>query len=66
MSADFKHMKIFLRCSFINVDFIFLPRGNSTSIQANVYYVFSESDITQPNAFINALLLVNKGVYFCS
>ncbi|KAK7165958.1 hypothetical protein R3I93_005900 [Phoxinus phoxinus] len=34
--------------------------GNSTTIEANVQYVFSESDIKTPSAFLNALLEVNS------
>ncbi|XP_056312653.1 uncharacterized protein LOC130226982 [Danio aesculapii] len=33
--------------------------GNSTVIQANVEYVFSERDVTQPNIFVQQLLQIN-------
>ncbi|KAK2909137.1 hypothetical protein Q8A67_004974 [Cirrhinus molitorella] len=34
--------------------------GNSTTIQADVQYVFSESDIQKPSAFLYALIVVNN------
>ncbi|XP_016346598.1 uncharacterized protein LOC107692163 [Sinocyclocheilus anshuiensis] len=34
--------------------------GNSTTIQADVKYVFSESDIQKPSAFLYALIVVNN------
>ncbi|XP_016383476.1 mucin-3A-like [Sinocyclocheilus rhinocerous] len=34
--------------------------GNSTTIQADVHYVFSESDIQKPSSFLYALIVVNN------